>query len=161
MSALREGGPRPSVPPAFERALRDGGGWGLTRADGVVVAATLVLAAALCCVLWFGFGVRGVPGLGAPADSEAGGLVAVVQTSDGFYQVLPMGEDATLTVEGTRGTNVIEVKDGRVRCVESDCGNQVCVQTGWVGSAGEMVVCLPHRLTVQVVADEHDAVPLV
>ena len=52
------------------------------------------------------------------------------------------------------GTNVIEVAEGRVRCVESDCGNQVCVQTGWVGSPGEMVVCLPHRLTVQVVADE-------
>ncbi len=151
-----------ALPPAFERALEGGRGWGITWADGLVIAATLLATVALCCVLWFGYGVHGIPGLTASAAGEGEKApVAVVQSSDGFYQVLPLDHDATVVVEGPLGTNVIEVAGGRVRCVESDCGNQVCVNSGWVSFPGEMIVCLPHRLTVQVVEDPQDAAPLV
>ena len=87
-------------------------------------------------------------------------LYAVVQNSDGFYQVLSLGEDTTVTVTGSLGTNIIEVANGRVRCLESDCSNQTCVKQGWVSGRGQTVVCLPHKLIVQVVADPADAVPL-
>ena len=90
----------------------------------------------------------------------AAALYAVIQNSDGFYQVLSLGEDATVTVTGSLGTNVIEVANGRVRCLESDCSNQTCVKQGWVSGRGQTVVCLPHKLIVQVVADPADAVPL-
>ena len=145
-----------SAPDAFERALGEGRGWGLTRGDLVVAGVTLVAAGLLAWGVWGGGGRPTVDG-----GAAAGAPTAVVQNADGFYRALPLDRDARVTVEGPLGTNVIEVAEGRVRCVESDCGNQVCVQTGWVGSPGEMVVCLPHRLTVQVVADEADAVPLV
>ena len=87
-------------------------------------------------------------------------LYAVIQNSDGFYQVLSLDEDATVTVTGSLGTNIIEVANGRVRCLESDCSNQTCVKQGWVSGRGQTVVCLPHKLIVQVVADPADAVPL-
>ena len=90
----------------------------------------------------------------------AAALYAVIQNSDGFYQVLSLGEDATVTVTGSLGTNIIEVANGRVRCLESDCSNQTCVKQGWVSGRGQTVVCLPHKLIVQVVADPADAVPL-
>ena len=90
----------------------------------------------------------------------AAALYAVIQNSDGFYQVLSLGEDATVTVTGSLGTNIIEVANGRVRCLESDCSNQTCVKQSWVSGRGQTVVCLPHKLIVQVVADPADAVPL-
>ena len=94
------------------------------------------------------------------AGDAAAALYAVIQNSDGFYQVLSLGEDATVTVMGSLGTNIIEVANGRVRCLESDCSNQTCVKQGWVSGRGQTVVCLPHKLIVQVVADPADAVPL-
>ena len=94
------------------------------------------------------------------AGDVAAALYAVIQNSDGFYQVLSLGEDATVTVTGSLGTNIIEVANGRVRCLESDCSNQTCVKQGWVSGRGQTVVCLPHKLIVQVVADPADAVPL-
>lgn len=94
------------------------------------------------------------------AGDAAAALYAVIQNSDGFYQVLSLGEDATVTVTGSLGTNIIEVANGRVRCLESDCSNQTCVKQGWVSGHGQTVVCLPHKLIVQVVADPADAVPL-
>lgn len=237
--------------PAFDDAAHGSRGWGIRPADVAVGATTLLAALGVCCVLWFGFGVQGVPGVsmdegsgaetgagvsavtsgaepssastsgdqasgldgsgsdvqasdlgadglsassgksaadlsldagGLPAASgrdsadlgidagsmytaSSGGdaavaLYAVIQNSDGFYQVFSLGEDATVTVTGSLGTNIIEVANGCVRCLESDCSNQTCVKQGWVSGRGQTVVCLPHKLIVQVVADPADAVPL-
>ena len=297
-----DGGRSGRPAPAFDDAAHGSRGWGIRPADVAVGATTLLAALGVCCVLWFGFGVQGVPGVsmgegsgtevgegvsvvtsgaepssasasgdldaqasgldasgsdvqtsgldaagsndkslgldaggldaqasgldaggvnaqssnpdgsgadvqasdlgadGLPTSSgksaadlglDAGGLpaasgqgsadlgidagstytssdtgdaaaalYAVIQNSDGFYQVLSLGEDATVTVTGSLGTNIIEVANGRVRCLESDCSNQTCVKQGWVSGRGQTVVCLPHKLIVQVVADPADAVPL-
>ena len=98
--------------------------------------------------------------IASDTGDAAATLYAVIQNSDGFYQVLSLGEDTTVTVTGSLGTNIIEVANGRVRCLESDCSNQTCVKQGWVSGRGQTVVCLPHKLIVQVVADPADAVPL-
>lgn len=243
-----DGGRSGRPAPAFDDAAHGSRGWGIRPADVAVGATTLFAALGVCCVLWFGFGVQGVPGVslgegsgaevgagasevasgtkstdagaagyldtqasnldaggpnvqpsglgaaGSDAQSlnlDAGGLraasgqgsadlgidagstytasdagdavttlYAAIQNSDGFYQALPLSEDTTVTVTGSLGTNVIEVADGRVRCLESDCSNQTCVKQSWVSGCGQTVVCLPHKLIVQVVADPADAVPL-
>lgn len=273
-----DGGRSGRPAPAFDDAAHGSRGWGIRPADVAVGVTTLLAALGVCCVLWFGFGVQGVPGVslgegsgaetgagvsavtsgaepssantsgdldaqaagfdasgsdvqtsgldaadsngkslgldaggldaqasgldagglsassgkkaadlgldagGLPAASGQGSadlgidagsaytasdagdaaaaLYAVIQNSDGFYQVLSLGEDATVTVTGSLGTNIIEVANGRVRCLESDCSNQTCVKQGWVSGRGQTVVCLPHKLIVQVVADPADAVPL-
>ena len=249
-----DGGRSGRPAPAFDDAAHGSRGWGIRPADAAVGATTLLAALGVCCVLWFGFSVQGVPGVsmgegsgdevgegvsvvtsgeepfsastsgdldaqasgldasgsdvqasdlgadGLPASSgksaadlgldagdlpaasgqgsadlgidagstytssdtgdAAAALYAVIQNSDGFYQVLSLGEDATVTVTGSLGTNIIEIANGRVRCLESDCSNQTCVKQGWVSGRGQTVVCLPHKLIVQVVADPADAVPL-
>lgn len=163
----------------FDATLTGKDGWGLTRADVVAAVGVVLVAVAAALALWFGYGVRGVPGVsdtgaagGEAAEQGAGlsgagdqaageALYAVVQNTEGYRAVLPLDDDASVAVESDRGTNVIEVDGGRVRCAESDCSNQICVDTGWVSQVGQTIVCLPHELTVQVVADPDDAAPLV
>lgn len=163
----------------FDATLAGKDGWGLTRADVVAAVGVVLVAVAAALALWFGYGVRGVPGMsdtgaagGEAAEQGAGlsgagdqaageALYAVVQNTEGYRAVLPLDDDASVAVESDRGTNVIEVDGGRVRCAESDCSNQICVDTGWVSQVGQTIVCLPHELTVQVVADPDDAAPLV
>lgn len=177
--AGRTGAPVDPSRRLFEDTLAGKDGWGLTGADAAVAAAVVLVAVAAALVLWFGYGVRGVPGVsdtgaagGEAAEQGAGlsgagdqaageALYAVVQNTEGYRAVLPLDDDASVAVESDRGTNVIEVADGRVRCAESDCSNQICVDTGWVSQVGQTIVCLPHELTVQVVADPDDAAPLV
>lgn len=48
-------------------------------------------------------------------------------------------------VEGLNDYNVIQVKDGKVSVVLSDCPDKVCYTGG---------VCLPHKLTVRVRYDD-------
>lgn len=163
----------------FDATLAGKDGWGLTRADVVAAVGVVLVAVAAALALWFGYGVRGVPGVsdtgaagGEAAEQGAGlsgagdqaageALYAVVQNTEGYRAVLPLDDDASVAVESDRGTNVIEVAGGRVRCAKSDCSNQICVDTGWVSQVGQTIVCLPHELTVQVVTDPDDAAPLV
>ena len=87
--------------------------------------------------------------MGANTDADT----ATVVIRDGAQNVyeLPLGQDVSKTVTTDLGTNVIEIKDGRVRVEEADCPNQDCVHQGWIDAAGQQLVCLPHKLTVDIV----------
>lgn len=75
---------------------------------------------------------------------------AVIQDADGNTFAMPLSKDDVLTVASSAGTNVIEVQSGKVRVSEADCPNQDCVDQGWISNAGQQIVCLPHKLVVNI-----------
>ncbi len=55
--------------------------------------------------------------------------------------------------------NVIQVEPGRVRMLESNCPEGLCVMMGWLEKPGDTAVCLPHRLMITVEGEgELDAI---
>lgn len=46
--------------------------------------------------------------------------------------------------------NVIEIAGEKVRITEADCGDQVCVRRGWAEKDGDTIVCLPHKLVIEI-----------
>jgi len=56
--------------------------------------------------------------------------------------------------------NVVRVEQGRIRFIESNCPDQICVKTGWLLSSGDIAVCLPNQATIKIVgkADNIDVV---
>jgi hypothetical protein len=55
----------------------------------------------------------------------------------------------TYTVEDDLGVNVIQIEPGRIRVLEADCPDQVCVDAGWLTDSAAPIVCLPHRLVIR------------
>lgn len=66
-------------------------------------------------------------------------------------------------VEGKKGTtylyeapdgesNLLEIDGDRIRIKEADCNDQVCVRRGWASKHGETIVCLPHKLVIEIIA---------
>lgn len=88
-----------------------------------------------------------------PASGSPGGLRAIVHDGDGGTHELPLSEDAELVVTTSRGTNVVVVEGGAVRVREADCDNLDCVRQGEVDAPGRQVICLPHELWIEVVAE--------
>ena len=43
--------------------------------------------------------------------------------------------------------------------VEASCADQLCVRQGEIERIGETIVCLPHRLLVEVNSDKPDQQP--
>ena len=63
-----------------------------------------------------------------------------------------LSQDTTYTISSEpQGMNVLNIQDGTVWISEADCPNQDCVKQGKISMNGEMLVCLPHRITVSIV----------
>ncbi|MBR5708572.1 MAG: NusG domain II-containing protein [Oscillospiraceae bacterium] len=81
-----------------------------------------------------------------------GGGSTVVVTVDGEeYASLPLDTDAELLIESESGTNLLVISGGTASVVEADCPNQVCVETGAISSEGQLIVCLPHKVVIEIV----------
>lgn len=110
--------------------------------DILLILALLVLAGAVYGILRL--------------TREPGNEAAV--TVDGqLVLTVPLTREATVTVGENRGfRNVVEVSGGRVRVLDADCPDRLCVRQGWIRYSGESIVCLPHKLVVTVRGSEHD-----
>ena len=108
------------------------------------VVAVLVIAAVALAV------AAAANALGSAVDART----AVIQDANGNTFTMPLSQDDALTVTSSAGTNVIEVQAGKVRVSEADCPNQDCVEQGWISKAGQQIVCLPHKLVVNITDED-------
>ena len=88
---------------------------------------------------------------GLLAPGKAGGTALVLQNGKELAR-LPLAQPAEFVTPD--GGNRIVVENGTVRVDWADCPDQVCVRSGRISRDGETLVCLPHRLVVEVVDGE-------
>ncbi|PLX34180.1 MAG: hypothetical protein C0604_02130 [Clostridiales bacterium] len=60
------------------------------------------------------------------------------------------GLEKEIRIDTRFGSNIIVVDGEGLRMEYSDCHDQVCVRDGTINSPGEILVCLPHRLIVEI-----------
>jgi hypothetical protein len=46
--------------------------------------------------------------------------------------------------------NVIRVDEGKIRIIDADCPDKLCVKTGWIKEPGQSIICLPHKLIITI-----------
>lgn len=83
-------------------------------------------------------------GQGAASGAEVEVEVAGRRALD-----LDLRRDGVFDVAGTLGTTRIEVRDRRLRVLSSPCPRQLCRHEGWVGSAGQLLVCAPNGVVIR------------
>lgn len=100
----------------------------------------------------------------APTQNDSGtesvnGYYLIICTDDGtkveYYRDKP---EPKLT-EGT-SYNILSVIDGTVVMEAADCADQICVRHKPVSSSRESIICLPHRIVVEIIGDEKSDDPL-
>lgn len=57
-------------------------------------------------------------------------------------------------VETDLGKNIIQIEKGKVRIIEADCPDRICIKNGWISEPGQMIVCLPHKLVIEIKGDK-------
>jgi len=64
----------------------------------------------------------------------------------------------TIPIKTEFGYNLIEIGDEKVRVIEADCPDQLDVKQGYISKTGEIIVCLPNRLVIEIkgIKDERD-----
>ena len=59
---------------------------------------------------------------------------------------LPLNKDKTVDLKG----NILVIKDGKAFIESADCKNQICVNHKPISKTGETIVCLPHKVLVEI-----------
>ena len=86
-------------------------------------------------------------------QKKAGEIVQV--TVDGIVQGnYPLEIDDQIDITGEGWTNTLVIKDGFANMTIADCPDQICVRHKAISGIGETIVCLPHKVVVEVVSDD-------
>lgn len=89
-------------------------------------------------------------------DSAPGNSLEIRQDGK-ILKSLPLNQNTKETINSKNGgTNTFIIQDGSVTMIEADCGDHTCIQTGSIQKNGESIVCLPHRLVLQIVTSGED-----
>ncbi|MCD7749231.1 MAG: NusG domain II-containing protein [Oscillospiraceae bacterium] len=82
-----------------------------------------------------------------------GGTEAVVYVNGEEYQRIDLSAVAVpyeFTIETEDGYNTVRVSHGAIEVIEADCDEQVCVNQGQITDGAVPIVCLPHRIVIQI-----------
>ena len=111
----------------------------------LVLAGSLLLAAVILLLVING-------------SRESGG-VAVVRVDGVETERLPLSVNGTFPLNG--GSNILIIQDGQAWMSEANCPDLICVRQGTIHYSGQVITCLPNRLTVTIEGGESGGVDLI
>ena len=86
-------------------------------------------------------------------------LVLKIRISGELYGTYDLNKNQSIQIQNQYGSNTLSIQNGTVSMTESDCRNQICVQTGPIEASGQMIVCLPHELIAEITASSDSVAP--
>ncbi len=111
----------------------------LRRGDYLVLLVTLLMLPWLYYTLW--------------GDQRAGEYARILVGGEQL-ELVSLHQPRTIEIPGELGMSILEVLDGKIRFVESACQSKQCVHSGWISKGGEVVSCLPNRVSIAILGGE-------
>lgn len=75
-------------------------------------------------------------------------------TIDGkLYGTYRLSQNQTITVEEPFGFNKIIIENGMAYMAEADCPDKYCMAYKPIKNGGQTIICLPHKLVVEVIGE--------
>ncbi len=109
----------------------------LIKKSDIILIAVIVLVALLA--------------LGYVMLTKKTGVTVEISVDGDVVASFDISKDKEYQVTTDEGINLVIIKDGVVDVVEADCPDKVCVNHVPIDSAGETIICLPHKLVVEIV----------
>ena len=67
------------------------------------------------------------------------------------YGKYPLNVDKKIEVKTkNKAYNIIEIKNGKVKMLKANCRDLICTHMPAISDSGQTIVCLPHRLILEV-----------
>lgn len=79
-------------------------------------------------------------------------VVTIDGTEYGRYDLDTRQQVEILTSdpEGNAQRNVLQIAEDTARMIEADCPDQLCVHQLTIKQEGQMIICLPHHIVVEI-----------
>lgn len=116
----------------------------MTRADKFLIAAILLCALLGMRQMYTHFFTSLDQLFPAQATiSSEGRVLRTIALDSGHDKMI-------LPVSGRLGAATVEVAGGKIRMLEANCPEQICVKQGWIGDPGASIVCLPGEIVIHI-----------
>lgn len=79
---------------------------------------------------------------------SGGGVTAIITADNNIVEEIRLhdGEEKRISVNNT----VIEIKDGEIYFLSSNCEDKICVRSGKLSKKGDAAACVPNRVAVYI-----------
>lgn len=74
---------------------------------------------------------------------------AVIRAGGQVFAEVSLNRDRTLKVPGPLGESVIRISAGQARVAADPSPRQYCVKQGWLSRPGDVAVCLPNQVSIE------------
>lgn len=94
---------------------------------------------------------------GVMMGKDYNGTYAEITLDEKPYKKILLSEhrgEEQINVKTEYGYNIIEIKDNSVAIIESDCPDKTCIKSGFITKPGQLLVCLPHKLMVEIKSND-------
>jgi len=99
----------------------------------------------ICVILLFGFF-----SLYAVNYFKNPGNTLQIEVSGQVKHILKLDNNQSINVTGEIGKTSVKIEDGKVWIDYSDCPEKICVKTGKIHRAGDIIVCVPNKVVVAI-----------
>jgi len=76
-----------------------------------------------------------------------------IRVGDKIYATYSLNQQREIHVHGKLGDATISIAKGKVRFARSPCRTQYCVHQGWLTHAGQIAICLPNQISLELPGD--------
>jgi hypothetical protein len=90
---------------------------------------------------------------GAITGRAHGNTYAEITIEGKFYKKIPLSDhrgEYQFKIQTKYGYNIVEVKNQFIAVIDADCKDKIDVKTGFISKPGQNIVCLPHKLMIEV-----------
>jgi len=74
---------------------------------------------------------------------------AIIRSGGKIFREVPLSRDQQIAVPGPLGTSIVTIEKRRARISSDPSPRQYCVRQGWLQQAGEVAICLPNEVSVE------------
>ncbi|WP_223895595.1 NusG domain II-containing protein [Lactobacillus helsingborgensis] len=83
------------------------------------------------------------------SKKEGNQVIAIVKVNNRQVKKLSLDHDQKWQYQRDGKINIVQVKNHKIRTIDANCKDQVCVKEGWKSKSGDTIVCLPHKFLVE------------
>ena len=105
----------------------------LKAGDYLILVSGCVFTVFLAVTLW----------QGGAADK------AIIRSGGKIFREVPLSRDQLIAVPGPLGISRISIHNRQARITADPSPRQYCVRQGWLKQAGEIAICLPNQISVE------------
>jgi hypothetical protein len=77
-----------------------------------------------------------------------------IRIGDKVHAAYDLNQQRDIKVHGAIGDAVIHISQGKVRFAKSPCHNQYCVHQGWLTHSGQVAICLPNQISLELIGEQ-------